>query len=320
MKWVLFAIQLLFLSGCKPSLPDGVLSKRDMEDILYDYHLAQTMAERSASRSIDERTYEDAVFRKYEVTQEQFDSSLVYYMRHTGELYEIYENIVERYKKEAEALGASESELNKYSALSAAGDTANIWAGEKSFMLMPKVPFNHKSFSFKTDSSFHKGDKLMLNFDANFIYQDGMRNGAVIISMRFTNDSVATTNTQLTNSNHFRLALADETHLGIKEVRGYFILNQSQADDVSSTTLQLMFINNIQLIRMHENQKVEKERKMQDSLKALDQLRLSDGRMPSSANASLPPPRVGETPNHSQKTKETEALPDNPSISKPVVR
>ena len=86
-KWILFAILALFLSGCKPSLPGGVLSKGDMENILYDYHLAQTMAERNASRSIDERTYEDAVFRKYGVTQEQFDSSLVYYMRHTGELY-----------------------------------------------------------------------------------------------------------------------------------------------------------------------------------------------------------------------------------------
>lgn len=320
MKWILFAILALFLSGCKPSLPGGVLSKGDMENILYDYHLAQTMAERNASRSIDERTYEDAVFRKYGVTQEQFDSSLVYYMRHTGELYEIYENIVERYKKEAEALGASESDLNKYSALSATGDTADIWARDKSFMLMPKVPFNYKSFSFKTDSSFHKGDRLMLNFDANFIYQDGMRNATVVMSMQFANDSIATTNTQLTNSNHFRLTLADEARLGIKEVRGYFILNQSQEGDVSSTTLQLMFIDNIQLIRMHENRKVEAEREMQDSTVAADHPHLSGERMPSSAKAPLPPPRLGGTPNRSQGTKEAEIIPDNSSRDKPAIR
>ncbi len=28
------------LTGCKPSLPDDVLSQGKMEDILYDYHLA----------------------------------------------------------------------------------------------------------------------------------------------------------------------------------------------------------------------------------------------------------------------------------------
>ncbi|SFG10119.1 DUF4296 domain-containing protein [Prevotella sp. KH2C16] len=320
MKWPLFAVLLLAFSGCKPSLPDGILSKGDMEDILYDYHLAQTMAERNESRPIDERTYEDAVFRKYEVTQEQFDASLAYYMRHTGELHEIYENIAERYKKEAEALGVSESDLNKYSALSATGDTANIWSGDKSFLLMPKVPFNHKSFSFQTDSSFHKGDKLMLNFDVNYIYQDGMRNAAVVMAMRFANDSVATTNIQITNSNHFRLTLADDARLGIKEVRGYFILNQSQGGDVSSTTLQLMFIDNIQLIRMHENRKVEEERSKQDSAKAVGDFRSSGGRIPPSTNAPLPPPRLEGVPNHSQRVKEAEMIPENLPKNKSVVR
>lgn len=294
MKWAFFAVSLLFFSGCKPSLPDDVLSKGSMEDILYDYHLAQTMAERKTSPAINERVYEDAVLRKHEVSQAQFDSSLVYYMRHTGELYEIYENIVERYKKEAEALGASESDLNKYSTLSATGDTANIWLGDRSFMLLPKAPFNHKSFSFRTDSSFHKGDKLLLNFDASFVYQDGTRDATVVMAMRFGNDSVATTTTQLTNSNHFRLTLADETHLGIKEVRGYFILNKSQGEDVSSTTLQLMFINNIQLIRIHENRKKKEEEEPQDSVKNLDLPNPPIGNIPPSAEAVLSQPRSDE--------------------------
>ena len=294
MKWAFFAVSLLFFSGCKPSLPDDVLSKGSMEDILYDYHLAQTMAERKTSPAINERVYEDAVLRKHEVSQAQFDSSLVYYMRHTGELYEIYENIVERYKKEAEALGASESDLNKYSTLSATGDTANIWLGDRSFMLLPKAPLNHKSFSFRTDSSFHKGDKLLLNFDASFVYQDGTRDATVVMAMRFGNDSVATTTTQLTNSNHFRLTLADETHLGIKEVRGYFILNKSQGEDVSSTTLQLMFINNIQLIRIHENRKKKEEEEPQDSVKNLDLPNPPIGNIPPSAEAVLSQPRSDE--------------------------
>ena len=35
----------LILIGCKPSVPDGVLSPKEMEDVLYDYHLADAMAQ-----------------------------------------------------------------------------------------------------------------------------------------------------------------------------------------------------------------------------------------------------------------------------------
>ena len=44
------AVLILFslvLNGCKPSVPDGVLSPNEMEDLLYDYHLADAMAQYS---------------------------------------------------------------------------------------------------------------------------------------------------------------------------------------------------------------------------------------------------------------------------------
>ncbi len=73
---------LLFLAGCKPSVPSKYLSKGKMEDILYDYHIAQAMGEQS-SNPATACTYRAAVFKKYHITQAQFDSSLVYYTRHT---------------------------------------------------------------------------------------------------------------------------------------------------------------------------------------------------------------------------------------------
>jgi hypothetical protein len=196
MKWSIFLLFVLSFVSCKPQLPDGILSQGEMEDILYDYHLAQTMTDNSTNRSIDQRTYEDAVLRKYDVKQEQFDASLAYYMRYTEQLQKIYEHVSDRLKDEAESLGASASDYNKYGSLTSKGDTADIWAGAKSVMLMMQAPFNQSSFSFKTDSTFHTGDQIMLNFDSNFIFQDGMRDGCVVLAVTFKNDSVAT------NMNH----------------------------------------------------------------------------------------------------------------------
>ena len=51
MKQTLWVLALLMsaccmsLTGCKPSLPDDVLSQGKMEDILYDYHLALAMVQ-----------------------------------------------------------------------------------------------------------------------------------------------------------------------------------------------------------------------------------------------------------------------------------
>lgn len=38
--------------SCKPAPPDGVLGAGKMEDVLYDYHMAQAMAQQMPGDSI----------------------------------------------------------------------------------------------------------------------------------------------------------------------------------------------------------------------------------------------------------------------------
>lgn len=287
---------LLIAGGCKPSTPDDIISKGKMEDILHDYHLAQVMADKNGDRAIDQRTYTDAIFRKYDVTKAEFDSSLAYYMRHTEELHKIYENIADRYKEEAEELGASVAEISKYDALTATGDTANVWVGAHSLVLTPIAPLNQYSFVQQADTAYHAGDKLILDFDACFIYQDGIRSGAALLAIKFANDSVASTNVQLSGSSHFSLTLSDNDHLGIKEVKGYFLLNRSQSADESQTTLKLMFVNNIRLIRMHETKKEKDERRRNDSIQKANQKQLPAQNLANTPIDSLPVPKAAGTP------------------------
>ena len=246
---------LLFcVSSCKPSLPSGVLSKGKMTDILYDYHLALAMAHMDDNGDKGQSlAYREAVLRKHDVTSAEFDSSMVYYMRHTELLEDVYKDLTDRYNNEITAMGGSASAGGEFANLSATGDTANVWNLATSMVFMPVKPFNSTSFDIKVDSTFHKGDRLMLDFDAQFIYQDGMRNGVAMLAVQFGNDSIAQRTIMIQSTQHYSVELSDADSLGIKSVKGYFMLmNDDNGTGVSSqSTLKLMFLEHIKLIRMH---------------------------------------------------------------------
>lgn len=251
---------LLFcISSCKPSLPSGVLSKGKMTDILYDYHLALAMAHMDDNGDKGQSlAYREAVLRKHDVTSAEFDSSMVYYMRHTELLEDVYKDLTDRYNNEITAMGGSAKEGGEFANLSATGDTANVWNLAASMVFMPVKPFNSTSFDIKVDSTFHKGDRLMLDFDAQFIYQDGMRNGVAMLAVQFGNDSIAQRTIMIQSTQHYSVELSDDDSLGIKSVKGYFMLmNDDNGTGVSSqTTLKLMFLEHIKLIRMHPQKPV----------------------------------------------------------------
>lgn len=302
---------LLFcVSSCKPSLPSGVLSKGKMTDILYDYHLALAMAHMDDNGDKGQSlAYREAVLRKHDVTSAEFDSSMVYYMRHTELLEDVYKDLTDRYNNEITAMGGSAKEGGEFANLSATGDTANVWNLATSMVFMPVKPFNSTSFDIKVDSTFHKGDRLMLDFDAQFIYQDGMRNGVAMLAVQFGNDSIAQRTIMIQSTQHYSVELSDADSLGIKSVKGYFMLmNDDNGTGVSSqTTLKLMFLEHIKLIRMHP-QKPVAEPAGSSSSASSDSLRKDSASSASSSSGEKPGEQTFEM--SSQKPVHPIRMPD----------
>lgn len=242
------------LASCKPSLPGDVLSKGEMTDILYDYHVALAMAQsETGGAEANNLAYREAVLRKHDVTSAEFDSSMVYYMRHTELMHAVYKDLADRLDKEIVALGGEASGLSDFDNLSATGDTANIWSGAKSMVFSTDAGFNSHSFRVDADTAFHKGDRMRLDFESQFIFQDGIRDGIAVLAIQFKNDSTAQSVIHVQSSQHYTVELADNDSLGIKSVKGYFMLCNGgfAMNSGSSTTLKLMFIDRIKLIRMH---------------------------------------------------------------------
>lgn len=248
----------LLLMGCKPKVPKGVIQPGKMEKILYDYHLAEGMAYATGDYTNSEQKrmeYRKAVFEKHNVTQAEFDSALVYYYRHADKLHDIYVNVSKRLEDESVALGAhpNQETTGQFGNLTTVGDTALIWNEVSSAVLMPYPPFNVVSFSTKADSAFHKGDKVLLNFDTHFIFQEGSKDAVAYLAIVFSNDSVATQVLHLYSDSHYSLQLPDANNVGIKEVKGFVGLMKGQNND--SETLKLLSLSNIIVIRMRETKK-----------------------------------------------------------------
>ncbi len=275
---------LVGIVSCKPSIPSKYLQPDEMEDVLYDYHLAMSMANQEADAVVKQRAYQQAVLTKYGITEQQFDASLQYYMRHTEKLQAIYETVSKRYENEARLQGASESDLNQFGSIKSKGDTTDIWRGRRTLLLSPYALVNQHNFAIKADSSFHKGDRFVFRFDAQFVVQEGMRDAVALLTVTFSNDSTVTQMQHIYSDGHQVLTVENTDTLGIKSVKGYFLMLQGQQP---STTFKLLVLRNIELVRMHVYKTDNKEQRT-DSLKQQDPIRTIGGAPVSVPQASAP--------------------------------
>lgn len=248
---------LTALSGCKPTVPSTFLSEDEMEDILYDYHLAEAMARvQGGDYSHTLVTYRTAVLRKYGVSQEKFDTSMVYYMRHTEQLLAIYKHISERMESRAHELGSNVGSLAEMGNIRAHGDTTDIWKGESSVALIPDQPYNLRSFTLRADSSFRQGDSFTLTLTSNFIFQDGSRDGVVSLAVVYANDSVASRVQHVSSAMPVTVSISNDDSLKVREVRGFFLLAPNTQTGSTSTTLHLMTLSHIHLYRIRAQRRV----------------------------------------------------------------
>lgn len=270
-----FVILILTIAvmGCKPTVPKQFIQPGDLEDILYDYHVAQAMAGEDGSRSsydngYNKNAYFMAVLKKYGVTEAEFDSSLVYYYSHAERLRSIYQDVRERLNEDAKALGASVGDINKYSQYSATGDTANVWQNETDVLLIPLPTQNRYDIMVKADTSYYKGDTFMFQFMSDFIYQSGQRDAIVCLVAKYEGDSITQTTSHISITGQSQVRIPQNREGRLKELRGYIYLNNNERD---ADIKKMLFVSQIQLIRFHQkSQKDEtsnREENKTDSLR-----------------------------------------------------
>lgn len=186
---ILLLISALCLMSCKPGPPDGVLGAGKMEDVLYDYHMAQAMAQQMPGDSIAyyTRLYQEAVFMKYGITQSDFDKSMIWYERHADKLGKIYARLSER-------MGGSVDVTNNAllpGLQTASGDTLNVWQGPSSILLNSQG-VNRFVYTQRADTAIKSGDRLVLMFNVEWFYHEGEHRVMMYATIHYAGDSVTT--------------------------------------------------------------------------------------------------------------------------------
>ena len=90
-QWCSVVLLVFSLTACKVKRPETVLPDAKMENVLYDYHIAKAMGEEVPYNESYKRVlYIESVFKKYGITQADFDSSMVWFARNPEVLTKIY--------------------------------------------------------------------------------------------------------------------------------------------------------------------------------------------------------------------------------------
>ena len=134
-RWTLL-LSAALLAGCGKQIPKDVIHPDKMEDILYDYHLTTAM---SGNISYDENYKKEAlrnyVYRKHHVTKAEFDSSMVWYTRHTENLAKIYTNLGKRFREEKKDVKRLLAMRENKPSMSQPGDTVDVWYNKTLYWL-----------------------------------------------------------------------------------------------------------------------------------------------------------------------------------------
>lgn len=258
------ATVMVLLSACKPQVPSKYLQPDDMEDLMYDYYLSQGISNSQPRTTDYDRRYNmQAVLKKYGLTNEEFDSTLVYYYNHMELMDAIYSNIQKRLGDEALELGASEGEVERFTIQSVSGDTTDVWEGKRQLMLLPIPPYHIVQFSQKADTSYYKGDSFLLTFGSRFLVQSGSRNATVYLAVTYENDSVvsATTPINVSGGSTLRINACDQK---AKQLDGYIYMpRRDQTDNASE--IPLLLLDRIQLMRFHHRENPEEENEQENA-------------------------------------------------------
>jgi len=283
-----FFLLLLMVIGCKPTVPSEYIQPEDMEDLLYDYHMATALAKNEYSDKMDMKrnAYFQMVLEKHHVSEAEFDSSLVYYYSHLDRLKEIYGRVSGRIAEEAEKVGASVGDISHYSQYSANGDTANIWTGPTDLLLVPSPLKNRFDFSVKTDTTFRRGDSFMFQFMTEYICQSGSPTAFICICARYANDSIQQFSSRAMSSTGIsQLRIPGNRDLDLQELKGFIYLGNDKFDDPR----QLMFVSQIQLIRFHDTTIQNISHEQTDSLKTDSLQRTDHARRDNASHAGSAP-------------------------------
>lgn len=160
-RLLIIAALVLMFTSCDRT-PDHVIKPKEMAALLADIHKGEGVIDLQSSHYRNDsakKVLRQSIFISHGVTQEDFDTSLVWYGHNMDSYKEVYEMVIKQLEDElSKADIAAEGESVQVSVV---GDSVNVW-GESPFRRFADGgPSDFVRFKFSSDENWEKGDTYM---------------------------------------------------------------------------------------------------------------------------------------------------------------
>lgn len=244
--WALLAVVMV---ACKVERPGYVLSDGVMEKVLYDYHIAKAMGENLDYNEQYKRTlYLNAVFKKHNITQAQFDTTMAWYARHPEVVNEVYDIVRERLMASRENYNHLVSLRDGKPTRSKAGDSIDVWIWDRIHMLSGMPLDNKLMFTLPSDDNYQASDTIKWTVGFKFLSEqlvDTTKRPIMAMQVAYAKDTIVSALCRIDSSQVAQLVLQADTLGDIKELRGFIYYPTNQPK-------QTLLIDSVSLMRYHQ--------------------------------------------------------------------
>lgn len=244
--WALLAVVMV---ACKVERPGYVLSDGVMEKVLYDYHIAKAMGENLDYNEQYKRTlYLNAVFKKHNITQAQFDTTMAWYARHPEVVNEVYDIVRERLMASRENYNHLVSLRDGKPTRSKAGDSIDVWIWDRIHMLSGMPLDNKLMFTLPSDDNYQASDTIKWTVGFKFLSEqlvDTTKRPIMAMQVAYAKDTIISALCRVDSSQVAQLVLQADTLGDIKELRGFIYYPTNQPKHT-------LLIDSVSLMRYHQ--------------------------------------------------------------------
>lgn len=240
---VLLGCLLLPFTACT-KVPKDVVPEKTMENILYDSYLGEGLSETELTPLYDKNArdvYFKSVLNKYEISRQQYDASINWYMLHLDIYSKIYEKVLNRLKKESSKF-RMESGSGDVITDVAKGDTVELWRknGSTGFSGLPLI--GNTFTEIRYNETFQLGDSLVFSAVARSFNRSHRQSPVMVLTLQYQDESLFTSSVKLEESRSYRIAIATDTTKRLNSIVAGFYQNHSAA----------LLLDQISLKRMHK--------------------------------------------------------------------
>ena len=242
-------ILFTFIAVSCSRVPKHIISEKNMRAVLYDMHIAEALVETeygSYRTSDDRQNLYDAVFKKHNITQAEYDSSLVWYGKNIDLYMGVYNLVIKDVISSADALGEIMPDVLPGDMSSK--DSLEIWMYNRSYIFKQKNVFNTLLFDISPQSPYSSGSSFVLGMKVWGLPSDLKHRPKIHISAVHA-DTIISVNNELDSDGYYETTLKTIATKQVIRVYGYVTVNNADA------SYHRIYIDDINLMKYNYGSK-----------------------------------------------------------------